>query len=193
MKRVTYSMSMSLDGYIKGPDGSFDWGRPGAETFAVATDEVRGLHTHLMGRNLYETMTYWETAGTPGSGVELDAAEDEFATLWKALPKVVFTSTPVELVGNTRLALADLAAEIERVRREPGEGDIAIGGAALAAAAADAGLIDEYRIRVFPVLVGGGTPFFARGERFAELDLREQRTLDGEIAYLRYAVIRAAR
>lgn len=189
MNAVTYSMSMSLDGYLTGPDGSFDWGAPGPETFAVATDEVRGVHTHLLGRRLYETMVYWEPGEGPGDE-SFDDAEREFAGLWRALPKVVFSSSLTEVVGNTRLARDGLAAEIARLRAEPGDGDIALGGAALAAAAADAGLIDEYRIRVYPVLVGGGTPFFSRRGLRTDLELIEQRTLDGSVGYLRYRVIR---
>ena len=90
MNRVTYSLTVSLDGYIKGPDGSFDWGVPGPETFALATDEVRGLGVHLMGRHLYETMVYWEDDGVQAS---FDDAEREFADLWNSLLKDVFSRT----------------------------------------------------------------------------------------------------
>ncbi|MCU1587703.1 MAG: bifunctional deaminase-reductase domain protein, partial [Frankiales bacterium] len=146
MRRVTCSMSISLDGYIVGPDGGFDWSRPDDELFAFATDEVRRLDVHLLGRRLYETMLYWETAEQNTSNV---GAELEFAVLWRRLPKVVFSRTLAAVEGSSaRLAKSSLAEEIERLRAEPGEGAIAIGGATLATAAADLDLVDEYRIRV---------------------------------------------
>src|SRR5881394_2574482 len=120
MRSVTYSMSVSLDGYIVGPDGGFDWGPPGEEVFRFATDEVRGLGVHLLGRRLYESMLYWETADE-GS---LDEPRREFAALWKALPKVVFWTTLSAVEGNARLASGSVADEIERWRAEPGEGRI---------------------------------------------------------------------
>src|SRR5919204_3355022 len=87
MRHVTYSMSMSLDGYIVGPDGTFDWTAPIPEVFRFWIDEIREVDVHLMGRRLYETMLYWETADQDPS---LDGAELEWAALWKPLPKVVF-------------------------------------------------------------------------------------------------------
>ena len=133
-------------------------------------DEIRGVGVHLMGRRLYETMLYWETADQDPS---LDDAELEWAALWKPLPKVVFSTTLSAVQGNARLASGGLAEEIERLRAEPGEGDIAIGGATLAAEAAALGLIDEYRARVYPVLVGGGIPYFPQRERRVDLELVE--------------------
>ena len=102
-------------------------------------------------------MVYWETADQDAS---LGDSMLEFAAIWKRLPKVVFSNTLSAVQGNARLASGGLAEEIERLRAEPGEGNIAIGGATLAPEAAALGLIDEYRTRVSPVLVGGGTPFF---------------------------------
>lgn len=162
MRKVTYSMGMSLDGFIKGPDGTFDWGVPGEETFAVSFDELRDVGVHLMGRHLYETMLFWEGREEDAA---LDDTEREWARQWNPLPKVVFSRTLTDVQGAARLAEGGVAEEIERLRAEPGDGDIAVGGAALAAEVAAAGLIDEYLVRVFPVLVGGGTPFFARDDR----------------------------
>ena len=82
------------------------------------------------------------------------------------------------------------AVEIERLRAEPGEGEIAIGGATLAAEASGLGLIDEYRVMVYPVLVGGGIPFFPREERRVDLELVETRTFNSRVVYLRYRVAR---
>ena len=187
MRSVTYSMSVSLDGYIVGPDGGFDWTVPDEEVFRFATDEVRELGVHLLGRRLYETMLYWETADQNPS---LDFSTLKFAALWKALPKVVFSTTLTEVQGNARLASGGLAEEIERLRAEPAEGDIAIGGATLAAEAAELGLIDEYRARVYPVLVGGGIPFFPQGKRRVNLELVETRTISSRVVYHRYRVTR---
>jgi dihydrofolate reductase len=139
MRSVTYSMGTSLDGYIVGPDGGFDWTPPDDDVFRFAIDQIREVGVPLMGRRLYETMLYWETADQDPS---LDAARREWTSLWTSLPKVVFSTTLSEVQGNARLASGGLAEEIERLRAEPGEGNIAIGGAALAAEAAALGLID---------------------------------------------------
>ncbi|MFD3503360.1 dihydrofolate reductase family protein [Streptomyces sp. NPDC058678] len=189
MRSVTYSMSVSLDGYIVGPDGGFNWTAPDEEVFRFATDEIREVGVHLLGRRLYETMLYWETADQNPS---LDFSTLEFAALWKSLPKVVFSTTLSTVRGNARLASGGLAEEIERLRAEPGDGNIAIGGATLAAEAAASGLIDEYRARVHPVLVGGGIPFFPRRERRVDLELVETRTFSSRVVYLRYRVGRDA-
>jgi dihydrofolate reductase len=186
MRSVTYSMSISADGYIVGPDGSFDWAMPG-EVFRFWIDEIREVGVHLMGRRLYETMLYWETAEQEQS---LDEEELEWVALWNPLPKVVFSTTLSEVQGNARLASDSLAEEIERLRAEPGEGEIAIGGATLAAEAAALGLIDEYRPMVYPVLVGGGIPFFPQHERRVDLELVETRTFSSRVVYLRYLVSR---
>ncbi|APE20136.1 MULTISPECIES: dihydrofolate reductase family protein [Streptomyces] len=187
MRSVTYSLSVSLDGFITAPDGGIDWGVPSPDVFRLAMDEVRGVGVHLMGRRLYETMLYWETAEQDH---ELDDAEREWVALWNPLPKVVFSTTLSAVEGNARLASGGVAEEIERLRAEPGEGDIAIGGAALAAEAAGAGLIDEYRIRVYPILLGGGIPYFPRNERRVSLELVENRTFDSGVVYLRHRVVR---
>ena len=187
MRSVTYSMSVSLDGYIVGPDGDFDWTAPDEEVFRFATDQIREVGVHLLGRRLYETMLYWETADQDRA---LDAAELEWAALWKPLPKVVFSTTLSAAQGNARLASGGLVEEIERLRAEPRQGEIAIGGATLAAEAAASGLIDEYRAMVHPVLVGGGVPFFLRDERRVDLDLVETRTFSSRVVYLRYRVAR---
>jgi len=187
VRSVTYSMGVSLDGYIVGPDGRFDWTVPDPEVFRFWIDEIREVGVHLMGRRLYETMLYWETADQERA---LDDAELEWAALWKPLPKVVFSTTLSTVQGNARLASGGLAEEIERLRAEPGEGEIAIGGATLAAEAAALGLIDEYRAIVHPVLVGGGTPYFPRDERRVDLELVETRTFSSKTVYLRYRVTR---
>jgi dihydrofolate reductase len=140
-----------------------------------------------LGRRLYETMLYWETADQDPS---LDDAMLEWAALWKPLPKVVFSTTLSEVQGHARVATDGLVEEIKRLRAETGEGDIAIGGATLAAQAAALGLIDEYRVRVYPVLVGGGISYFPQAEQRVDLELVETRTFTSKVVYLRYRVRR---
>lgn len=187
MRRVTYSMGVSLDGYIVGPDGGFDWSEPDEELFRFYTDELRGIGVHLMGRRLYETMLYWETADRDPS---LGAPMLEWAALWNPLPKAVFSTTLPEVRGQARLASGGLAEEVERLRASPDPGEIAIGGATLAAEAAALDLIDEYRPRVHPVLVGGGVPFFPRAARRVDLELVGSRTFGSRVVCLRYRVVR---
>ncbi|CAL9530670.1 putative protein YyaP [Streptomyces sp. enrichment culture] len=187
MRSVTYSMTVSLDGYIVGPDGGIDWTEPDADVFRFWLDEIRDVGVHLLGRRLYETMLYWETADQDPS---LDEPAREWTALWKPLPKVVFSTSLTAVEGNARLASGNPAEEIERCRAEPGEGDIAIGGATLAADVAAAGLIDEYRALVCPVLLGGGIPYFPRHERRVDLELVETRTFGSGVVYLRHRVVR---
>jgi len=186
MRRVTYSMGMSLDGYIIGPDGRFDWTPLTDEVFRLSLDEIVDVGVHLMGRRLYETMLYWETVDPD----TLDDLEREWIRRWNPLPKVVFSRTLTEVDGAARLATGSVADEIARLRAEPGEGDIAIGGAELAAEAARDGLIDDYLIRVLPVLVGGGTPFFARDEREVTLELVETRRFENGVLFVHYRAVR---
>lgn len=187
MRSVTYAMSVSLDGYIVGPDGGFEWTTPPEEVFRFWIDEIRDVGVHLLGRRLYETMLYWETADQDPA---LDDSEREWTALWKPLPKVVFSTTLSAVQGNARLASGGLAEEIKRLRAEPGEGDIAIGGATLAAEAAASDLIDEYRAMVYPVLVGGGVPFFPQRGRRVDLELIETRTFSSRVVHHRYRVAR---
>jgi dihydrofolate reductase len=178
MRKVIYSMSTSLDGYIAGPDGDFSWTAPDDELHRFHNERVRKIGVQLCGRALYETMVYWER---PDPG--WDATAREFAEIWRALPKIVFSSTLEAVEGNARLATASLADEIAALRGEPGK-DIAVGGAALGRAAIEQRLVDEVQVFVNPVLVGGGTPFFPAVRR--DLELLETRTFGGSVSYLHY-------
>ncbi len=184
MRPLVYSMNPSLDGYIAGRDGSFDWSEPDEELHRFHNEQTAQLGAHLLGRRLYETMVYWETADQdPGIS---DYAR-EFALVWQRLPKIVFSSTLREVEGeNIRLATGDPASEVARLRAEPGEGAIGVGGADLAAACAKLDLIDEYRLFVNPVIVGGGTPFFPALDDQLPLELVETRTFGSRVVYLRY-------
>ncbi|MEA2213200.1 MAG: hypothetical protein QOF83_3148 [Solirubrobacteraceae bacterium] len=183
MRKVIFSMGVSLDGYIVGPDGTFDWAAPDEELHRFHNDQTREIGVHLLGRNLYETMVFWETADQDPA---LSDFEHEFAAIWQGLAKVVFSTTLDEVVGNTRLLHGEPQAELERLRAEPGL-DIAVGGAGLAAPLSQRGLIDEYRLFVNPVVVGGGTPFFAHRESPLPLELIETRTFGSQVIYQRYA------
>lgn len=187
MGKVTYAMSVSLDGYIAASDGSFDFAVPDEELFRLATDELRHVGVHLLGRRLYETMRYWERTD---QHLSLAFSTLEFAALWKALPKVVFSTTLSALEGNARLARGGLAQEIAQLRAEPTTSDIAIGGATIAAEAAALGLIDEYRPRVYPVLLGGGTAYFPQRARREPLELLETRAFPSGVLSLRYCARR---
>jgi dihydrofolate reductase len=178
MRNVIFSMGVSADGYIAGPDGSFDWAAPDNELHRFHNEQTRELDAHLMGRRLYETMVYWETADEDS---RLDETEREFARIWQALPKIVFSSTLESVVGdNARLAEGSLADEMAQL-----DGWVAVGGARLAAAAAKLGLVDEYGLFVNPVVAGGGTPFFPPNHHI-DLELVETRTFGSRVTYLRY-------
>lgn len=186
MRSVVYTMNVSLDGYVVGPDGSFNWTAPDERVFRFHTEQTRGLSTYVMGRRLYETMQYWETVE---QSPELAFDTVEWASIWRALPKVVFSTTLSEVEGNARLATGGLVEEVERLRAQPGDGDVAIGGATLAGEAAELGLVDEYCAVVYPVLVGGGLPFYPQRERRLDLELVESRRI-GPCAILRHRVVR---
>lgn len=183
MRKLTYGMNLSLDGYIAAPGDDIGWSVPSDELFAWWTDRMREVGLSLYGRKLWETMSgYWPTAEQqPGVG----PAELEFARLWRETPKVVFSSTLGKVEGNARLVTGDAVAEITRLKSEDG-GPMEIGGATLAAAAMRAGLIDEYLLVTAPVLVGGGTPFFAKLDRWVNLKLVETRTFPDGVILTRY-------
>ena len=181
MPKVIYEMGgVSADGYIVGPDGKFDWSMPDEELHRFHNEQTRALAGHLLGRRLYETMVYWETADKDPSDIAR-----EFALIWQALPKVVFSRTLDSVEGaNTTLARDDLRAELTSLQ-ESVRGDVAVGGAELAAEAARLDLIDEYRVFFYPVAVGGGIPFFPRDHR-VDMELVETRTFSSRVVYLRY-------
>jgi dihydrofolate reductase len=183
MRKLIYSMTVSLDGFIAGPGGNIDWSAPDEELHQFHNDQVRELGAHLLGRRLYETMVYWETADQDPSASEVTL---DFARIWQALPKVVFSSTLDQVEGNTRLATAGVVEEVARLKDEPG-GDLAVGGAGLAAELIERDLIDDYRLFVSPVILGAGTPYFPAREQRIALELLETRTFNRGIVYLHYA------
>jgi dihydrofolate reductase len=181
-RSLIYSMTVSLDGFISGPDGEIDWGAPDEELHRFHNERVSELGAYLCGRRLYEEMLYWETAGENPSAPEHTL---EFAGIWRSLPKIVFSTTLEHVEGNASLATGSVGEEVARLREQPG-GDLAVGGAGLAATCIELGLVDEFRLFVSPLVLGGGTPYFpALAERIG-LELVETRTFGSPVNYVRY-------
>ena len=181
MPTLIYSMSVSLDGYIAGPDGAIDWAAPDEELMRFHNEQTRELTGHLTGRGLYEDMLGWETA----EQTRTDPRELEFARTWTAIPQVVFSTSLTTVEGNARLARRDVADEAAELKNQPGAGIVSVGGAGLAASLAEKDLIDEYRLFVCPVLLGGGTPYFPPLPNRLGLELIETRIFS-QVVYLRY-------
>jgi len=182
VRKVIYSMSVSLDGFIAGPGGDISWGGPDEELHQFHNDQVRELGAYFCGRRLYETMLYWETADQDSSA---GPVRREFADIWLALPKIVFSTTLRHVEGNWRLAEGGIAQEVEALRDQPGK-DLAVGGADLAAAFMKLGLIDDFRLFVHPVVLGAGTPYFPTAASRIDLELLETRTFSSRVVYLHY-------
>ena len=178
---LIYSMGVSVDGFIADREGGFDWGAPSDELFRFHLARVGELGGYLLGRRLYETMLVWETDPSRRDN-ELGAA---FADVWCAIPKVVFSRTLDSVQGNARLAEAPLAEEVAAAL-DATDKDVEIGGAGLAAAAIELGLVDELRMFRYPVVVGGGTPYLPPVTEDIRLDLIETRTFNSRVIYERY-------
>lgn len=191
MGKIVYWMTVSLDGFVEARDGSLDWGQPDDELFAFHTAQARQLGAFLHGRRTYQQMAgFWDTAALDPSAPERVGAlapelVAEFARVWRATPKVVFSRTLGAVGPNSRLAREDVAVEIARARHEV-QGDLCVGGPTLAATLMQRGLIDEYRQFVRPIVLGGGKPYFAALDRPLRVRLVETRTFAGGIVLLRY-------
>src|SRR5215216_3722774 len=182
---LIYSMGVSVVGVTVQHEGAFGWTVPSEELFRFHLARVRALGGYLLGRRLYETMLVWETDPSPRDD-ELGA---EFADVWRALPKVVFSRTLDGVRGNARLAEASVAEEVAAAL-DATDKDVEIGGAGLAAAAIELGLVDELRMFRYPVVVGGGTPYLPPVTEDIALDLIETRTFGSRVIYERYQRVR---
>jgi dihydrofolate reductase len=182
MRKLIYSMGVSLDGFIAGPNGEIDWSAPDEELHRFHNEQAREAGAHLYGRRLYEAMTYWETADENPSAPE---HELEFARIWQQTPKLVFSRTLERVKGNARLVRDNIAEEVARLKEQPGK-DMALGGAGLASTFIKLGLIDEFRPIVHPVVLGSGTPYFPPMDERINLQLVETRTFDSGVVYVRY-------
>jgi dihydrofolate reductase len=179
---LIYSLSLSVDGFIADREGGFNWSAvPNEDLFRFQVTQIRELGGFLLGRRLYETMLVWETDPSMRDS-ELDAA---FADAWCAIPKIVFSRTLDSVQGNARLAEASLAEEAAAALAATDK-DVGIGGAGLAAAAVELGLVDELHMFRYPVVVGGGTPFLPPVSEDVRLDLIETRTFGSRVIYERY-------
>jgi dihydrofolate reductase len=182
MRKLIYSMGVSLDGFIAGPNGEIDWSPPDEELHRFHNQQARETGAHLYGRRLYETMRYWETAEEDPSATEYML---EFARIWKDMPKIVFSKTLEKVEGNARLVRDGVAEEVAKLKEQPGK-DLAVGGAGLASTFMKLGLIDEYRLFVSPVVLGRGTPYFPALDERINLELVETRTFGSRVVYVRY-------
>ena len=148
-------MSVSLDGYIAGPDGAIDWSAPDEELLRFKLDQTRELTRHLSGRGLYEDMLVWETADrrspTPGTRIR---------PVWTALPQVVFQPSLTTVKRTPAWPAQTSRPRSPRLKDQPGDGRVGVGGAGLPPSLAEKDLIDEYRLFTCPVVLGGGTPYF---------------------------------
>jgi dihydrofolate reductase len=186
MARLIYTTIASLDGYVNDSEGGFDWAAPDVEVHAFVNDLERDVGTYLCGRRLYETMVYWETA--PTGGPTEDVGHD-FARIWQAADKVVYSRT-LEAVASKRTTLErDFEPAVVARFVAAAERDVSIGGPTLAAEALRAGIVDELRLLMVPVVVGGGTRSLPDGIRL-DLELQALRRFAGGATYARYAVRR---
>ena len=189
MRKLIYSMGVSLDGFIAGPGGEIDWSAPDEELHRFHNEQTRELGAHFCGRRLYEVMVYWETADENPSAPEVEL---EFASIWKALPKIVFSRTLEKVEGNARLVRGSAVEEVASLKEQPGK-DLAVGGAGLASTFIELGLVDEYRLFFSPVVLGGGTPYFPPLDERINLELVETRTFASRVVYVRYQTVEERR
>lgn len=183
MGKVIYSLNVSLDGYVETPDHRLDWANVDDELHQWFNNQSRQLDASLYGRRLYELMSgYWPTAE---SDPEATGPMHEFARIWLATPKIVFSSTLDSVDWNSRLVRGDIGEELARLREEF-DGDMEVGGPTLAHAFIRRGLVDEYRLLVHPVILGSGTPFFPRLDSPIPLQLTETHRFHSGVTYLGY-------
>jgi dihydrofolate reductase len=186
MGRVIYSLSVSLDGFAESPSRSLDWVHVDEELHTAFNDEARAMSAFLYGRRMYELMTaYWPTAGADPSAAQ---AERDFAEIWRDMPKIVFSSSLDRVEWNSRLVRDDAVGEVARLKAEPGF-DMGVGGPTIAASLIEAGLVDEYRVYVNPVILGAGLRFFPEVVGRIELESLETRTFSSGVTLLRYAAL----
>jgi dihydrofolate reductase len=188
MARLIYAMNTSLDGYISDRDGKFDWSDPTPELFGAILELQRPVGTYLYGRRLYETMAVWDTAhvdaGGPAFVPGLLELEREFADMWRAADKIVFSTTlPRATTPRTRIERAVDPDQIRRLKATS-ERDLIVGGPHLAAAMMAASLVDDLHAFVHPCLIGGGNPWLPRDLRMS-LELASERRLGG-VVHLHY-------
>jgi dihydrofolate reductase len=172
MGKLIYSAIASLDGYVAEENGNFDWAAPDDEVHAFINELERPIGTYLYGRRMYETMVAWESVDS-----------HPYADIWRAADKVVYSRT-LDSVASARTRI-EREFDPEAIRRLKEEGEVSVGGPALAAEAIRAGLVDEYQLFLVPVLVGGGKRALPDGVRI-DLELLDERRFEGGVVYVRY-------
>ena len=183
MRKLIYSMMVSLDGFIETPDRKIDWVIIDEELHRFANEQARDEGAFLYGRRLYELMAdFWPTADANPSA---PSYEVEFARIWQEKPKIVVSTTLNRVEWNSRLVRSNIGDEVARLKAQPGK-DLSVGGATLAAALIRLGLVDEFCPIVHPVVLGGGTPFFPPLDHAINLRLLETRRFESGVVYLRY-------
>ncbi|MFI5936532.1 dihydrofolate reductase family protein [Actinoplanes sp. NPDC051494] len=184
MGKLIYLTNVSIDGYIEDESGSFNWLPPDDEVFAFTTGILRTAGTLLYGRRLYQAMAVWETDASLAARSDLMAT---FASAWQAASKIVYSTTLSEVsTADTRIERRFDPAAVRDLKAAAGS-DLTVGGAGLAAQAFQAGLVDECRLIVWPVIVGGGKPGLPTGLR-ADLDLLDERRFGNGVVHLRYGL-----
>ena len=179
MADLIYSAITSLDGYVADADGRFDWSVPDDDVHAFVNDLERPIGTYLLGRRMYEVLVAWETMDDPAPVMR------DFAEIWRATDKVVYSRT-LETVSSARTRLErEFAPDAVRRLKATAERELSIGGPELAAEAIRAGLVDECRLFVSPIVVGGGTPALPDGVRWP-LELVDERRFDNGVVFLQY-------
>jgi dihydrofolate reductase len=182
MGSLIYAAICSLDGYVEDESGDFGWAAPDEEVHRFVNDLERAIGTYLYGRRMYETMTYWETADPNDP-----AADGEYAGIWQAADKVVYSRTLEEVTTRRTRLERELDPVAVRGLKAASERDLSIGGAELAGQALTAGLVDEVQLIVVPEIVGGGKPALPAGLRTGLALLGERRFGNGTV-HLRYGV-----
>jgi dihydrofolate reductase len=180
--KLLYVLNASLDGYITDEDGNIDWAVPDEEFFSFVNDLERPVGTYLYGRRMYQVMHVWET--DPAAAAQSPAAH-EFAQIWRAADKVVYSRT-LAAAATTRTRIEqDFDPEAVRHLKAAAERDFTVGGPTLGAHAISAGLVDEYHLFVWPVVLGGGRRFLPDRVRL-RLELLDERRFGNGVVYLRY-------
>jgi dihydrofolate reductase len=183
MRKIIYAFSVSLDGFIEAVGGDLSWSVPDDELHSHFNELEKEIDLNFYGRRLYEIMAaYWPTAGEDPFAPKVEV---EYARIWKAMKKVVFSTTLKEVGWNSELFSGDIAATVNKLKSQPG-GDMSVGGAELAASFMHLGLIDEYRLYVRPVLLGGGKPMFPPLDKSVRLQLVETHRFGSGVVLLRY-------
>jgi dihydrofolate reductase len=183
MGKLIYAMNVSLDGFVETPDHSLDWTTIDDEIHGWWNDQERGLDASLYGRRLYEVMAYWRTAESDPDATPVML---EFARIWNAKPRIVFSDSLASVDADSRLVSGDVGEALAKLKTEFA-GDLGVGGPTLAAEFIKRGLVDEYRLVIHPVLLGGGTPFFPPLDRRIGLTLTGTHVFGSGAVYQGYA------